>query len=94
VKDEVLWKAAGSLASIGAGMVAANLAAEVWRRGRHDDPPANPADPQTSWGEAIAWSLLVGVTMGLARLIARRGAAEAWRRAKGSLPPGLEEVDT
>ncbi len=88
MKDN-LWKAAVTLASIGAGIAARNAATQVWSRYRGTEPPANPADPATEWGEAISWTLATGVLIALARLVARRGAAAAWAKVDGQLPPGL-----
>jgi hypothetical protein len=51
-----------------------------------------PADPATSWGEAIAWTAATGLVVGVARMLASRGAAAGWQKATGTLPPGLQEV--
>jgi hypothetical protein len=89
---ETLWKAVGT----GAGVLAAALARRMlmagWQKTKKADPPTNPASPETKWSEALAWAVLTGVMIGVARLIATRGAAEGWRRATGLYPPGLEEV--
>lgn len=91
-RDEMLWKALATGAGIAAGIAARNLATSGWKKAAGGDPPTNPADPATSWGEAAAWTVFVGALVGLARLFARRSAAELWQRQAGSLPPGLEEV--
>lgn len=88
MKDQ-LWKAAVTLAAIGAGVAARNAATATWARTTGQEPPANPADPGTGWGEAIGWTVATGVLVGLARLVARRGAAAAWARMDGELPPSL-----
>jgi hypothetical protein len=88
VKDQ-LWKAAVTLAAVGAGIAARNAATAAWTRRTGHEPPANPADPATGWGEAIGWTVATGVLVGVARLIARRGAAAAWAKLDGELPPGL-----
>lgn len=93
-KDELLWKALATGASIIAAVAARNLATAGWKKGHAgDDPPTNPADPTTSWGEALGWTVLVGVLAGVARLVARRSAAEVWTNVQGSTPPGLQDVD-
>jgi len=90
--SKLTWKVVG----LGAGAVAAILTRKVltaaWRGAKHDDPPANPAAPGTTWGEVLAWAASTGVALGVARLVAQRGAAAAWEGATGSLPPGLEKV--
>lgn len=87
-----MWKAVATLASIGAAMAARNAATAVWKNRVGEDPPANPADPTTTWGEAIAWTLATGALVGTARLFARRGAAKMWERVDGDLPPDLQEA--
>lgn len=90
MKDH-LWKAAVSVAAIGAGIAARNAATSMWVRRTGAEPPANPADPATDWGEAIVWTVATGALVGLARLFARRGAAAAWTAIDGELPPDLVE---
>lgn len=87
-----VWKAVATLASIGAAIAARNAATAVWKNQVGQDPPANPADPATTWGEAIAWTLATGALVGSARLFARRGAASLWEKVDGQLPPGLQDV--
>jgi hypothetical protein len=86
-----MWKALVGLLSVGAAVAARNAATAVWKRQVGHEPPLNPADPDTGWGEAAAWTVTLGVLAGLARLVARRGAASAWRALDdGHLPPPLE----
>ncbi len=92
-RDELLWKALTTGAAIAAGIAARNVATAGWKKAAGGEPPVNPADPTTSWGEAVGWTVLVGALVGLARLFARRSAAELWERQAGSRPPGLQDVD-
>ena len=86
------WKAAATISSLVAARITAKAVTGGWRTIKRSDPPANPAAPSTSWGEAIGWAAASGVAIALARLVARRGAAGAWRKATGHLPPGVEEA--
>lgn len=90
--QETLWKMLAGLAAVAAAVGARNALTKGWERQRGSTPPANPADPNTDWSEAITWAVLTGALVGLARLLAARGAAEGWRRATGAYPPGLEEI--
>lgn len=87
-----LWKAAATLASIGAAVAARKAVTSVWEKQVGSEPPMNPADPQTDWVEALGWTVATGVLVGVARLVARRGAATVWQRIDGQLPPGLQEA--
>jgi hypothetical protein len=81
-------------------MVAALLGAAIarkiltlgWKTATGKEPPANPEDPNVTWGEAASWAVASGVVVGLVKLVAVRQVAATWHRASGELPPGLEET--
>ena len=62
-----------------AAMIAAFLARKVvtfaWTKATGKEPPTHPEDPQVGLREALGWSMLVGVTVECARLLATRAAA-------------------
>ena len=88
--DETAWQvvAVGSAALAGIG--ARQLMNSGWKLVRGGEPPENPAARSVDWPEAIAWTVVTGVVVGLMRLLAERGAATGWQRAKGHYPKGLE----
>lgn len=86
----VTWKAVTALASVGAAITARKAATSLWRKRTGEDPPLNPADPQTGWGQALAWTAATGLLAGVARMVARRGAAELWAAVDGELPAELQ----
>jgi hypothetical protein len=55
------------------------------------EPPQNPADPDVSIGEALAWATVSGIAVGVARMLASRKAANYYRKSTGHLPPNLQE---
>lgn len=67
-------------AVIGAGVGARKLTEKLWKRATGGEPPKDPTDSDTKWSEAIAWTLVVAVAVGLARLVARRLAGAAASR--------------
>lgn len=87
------WSLVGGVSAAGGGAVAKKLLHRTWKAVTGKEPPANPEHPSTTWAEAVAYALLSGALMGLARLLARRLAAGAWERRTGALPPGLEDVE-
>lgn len=89
--EKTMWKGAAAGAGVLAGLVVRKLFAAIWKAARHQEPPANPASPGTSWGEATAWTLATAAGVGVAKLVAVRGAAMGWQKAMGTVPPGLEE---
>lgn len=82
------------LVGIGTGIavrkVSDKVLSGVWRRSRHQEPPADPAAPGTPWGEALSWAVASGVAMAVARLLATRGTATAKMKLTGKAPEGLE----
>ena len=83
-----------SLLAAGAAFLAARVVRATlekgWEKFAKDVPPENPADPETSWKEALVWSVSSGVLVGLARMVAQRGAAAGWHRLMGYNPTRLK----
>jgi hypothetical protein len=90
--EKTMWKVAAGGAAVLAGVAVRNALMALWRSVMKTEPPNNPADPATSWGEAIAWTAATGVAVGVARMVASRGAAAGWQKITGNLPPGLQDV--
>lgn len=90
--EKTAWKAVATGGTILAGFAARKLLAAAWTKTRKTDPPSNPAAPDTSWGEALAWAAASGLAVAVIHLLVQRGAAAGWQKAMGSLPPGLQEV--
>ena len=87
-----VWSLLGGLSAAVAGLAAKKGLELTWRKATGKEPPSNPESPETTWGEAIGFSVVSGVLIGVARLVARRSAARSWVKATGNLPPGLETV--
>lgn len=90
--EKTVWKLAATGAAVVASIAVRNALMAAWRTVMKNEPPNNPADPATNWGEAIAWTAATGLVVGVARMVASRGAAAGWQKATGNLPPGLQEV--
>ena len=90
--EKTVWKIAATGAAVLASIAVRNALMALWRGVVKTEPPNNPADPATGWGEAVAWTAATGLVIGVARMVASRGAAAGWRRATGTLPPGLQDV--
>jgi hypothetical protein len=61
-----------------AAMIATFLARKVvtlaWTKATGKEPPAHPEDPDVALSEALGWSMLTGVIVGAAKLLATRAA--------------------
>ncbi|GEM_PF-2822446 len=60
----------------GATMISAVLVKRIiefgWRQAMREEPPKNPADRDVSIQQALAWTVIVGVTSSLVKLLIRR----------------------
>ena len=84
-----VWSAFSLVAVLGAAAATKKVLHTSWKAATGKTPPANPADREVGWGEAVAWSVAAGVGVGVARLISERVAARGWELAVGSPPPGV-----
>ena len=86
MRKQMAWNVWAWVAAAGAAWAARQATSAVWVRfGDGDDP----VDGDSSWGEAVAWAVIAGVTAATARVLARRGAGEAWEAVTGEAPPAI-----
>jgi hypothetical protein len=88
-KVDLSTKVVSAVAAMAAAFVARKLITFVWTKATGKEPPTHPEDPQVALPEALGWSMLTGVTVEAARLLATRAAA---RRAYSG--PDSEPVNT
>lgn len=86
LNDEKLWQAVSSTSAIAAGVLARKSLQAGWEKAKKEEPPLNPESRDVSWKDAIIWTIATGVTVGLARLIARRLAAQSFEKWHGHVP--------
>src|SRR5262245_17078327 len=83
--------------SLAAGLLAVALAKKTvdksWTLATGKRPPENPADPDVEIWEAVAWAMVSGVAVGLARMLVQRRAAAYYVKSTGHLPPDLQADD-
>ncbi|PSK84203.1 uncharacterized protein DUF4235 [Murinocardiopsis flavida] len=71
---ELTARIVGGVASLAAGFVARKVITLAWTKVRGEEPPDDPESPDISLGEAIAWAVVTGVGMEVARVVAVRYA--------------------
>ncbi|MBO0846688.1 MAG: DUF4235 domain-containing protein [Nocardioides sp.] len=86
-----LWTVFSLVSALLAAAVAKKAIDTGWRAATGKQPPQNPADPDVQMGEAIAWAVVSGTFVALARMLAQRRAANYYLRSAGHLPPQLEK---
>ena len=90
--ENIAWKAAAGIAAAIAGIAASKVLGAVWGKvGPGGEPPKDPTDPQTGAKDALLWTALTGVGVGVATVVAQRGAAAGWIKATGKVPPPFKK---
>lgn len=84
------WSALSVVATLGSTIVAKKAMNAAWRQATGRKPPENPADPDVSIREAVAWAAFSGTFVAVMRMLAARKAATYYRDSTGHLPPGLQ----
>ncbi len=87
------WTIYSTGSAILAGILAKKVIATTWKTATGKTPPANPAHPDVSFNEALAWAAFSGVAIQTARMLAGRKAASYYTRSAGHRPPGMEKDD-
>jgi hypothetical protein len=68
-------KVVGAVAAMAAAFVARKLITFAWTKTTGKEPPTHPEDPRVALTEALGWSVLTGIGVEAARLLATRAAA-------------------
>ena len=74
-KVDLGTKITSAVAAMAAAFAARKLITFAWTKATGKEPPTHPEDPQVALAEALGWSVLTGVIVGAARLLATRAAA-------------------
>ena len=78
-------KAITTLAGVAAAFVARKAMTFAWTKVRGEAPPDKAEDPDVSVGEALAWTIVAGVGVAVARLLAVRFAVrQSGKRLTGA----------
>jgi len=86
-----IWTVFSMASALAAAAVAKKALDTGWRAATGKHPPQNPADPDVQMGEAVAWAVVSGTFVALARMLAQRRAASYFRKSAGHLPPQLQK---
>ena len=63
------------LTATGTAFLARKALVFAWTKATGKRPPTNPEDPQETLAEALGWSVLVGVTVAVVRVLAIRAVS-------------------
>ena len=81
-----VWKLLGPGSAIVAAAAAKKVMSAGWTKATGKEPPANPESPDVDIWEAVAWAVVSGALIGLARMMATRQSAKFYARSAGHLP--------
>jgi len=85
-KGDFATKVISGLAAMIAAFLARKVVTFAWTKATGKEPPTHPEDPQVALSEALSWSVLTGVTVGAAKLLATRAAARRTHSGPDSEP--------
>jgi Protein of unknown function (DUF4235) len=74
-KDNRSTKMLDAVTTMVAAFVARKLLILAWTKATGKEPPTNPEDPTVAMAEALGWSVLVGVTIAVVRVLAIRAVS-------------------
>jgi len=63
------------LTATGTAFLARKVLIFAWTKATGKRPPTNPEDPQETLAEALGWSVLVGITVAVVRVLAIRAVS-------------------
>jgi hypothetical protein len=69
-------KALTAVVGFAAAFAARKMLHFAWKKVTGKEPPEHPEDPQVALGEALTWALVLGVGVGMARMLATRAATK------------------
>ena len=97
---KMLYKLAGMLFSLVAGMLAGAIFKSVWKMAAHEDEAPKATDARRGWREILAAAALQGAIFAVVKAVVDRGTAEGTRKLTGVWPGedgqeenGQEEAD-
>ena len=72
-----------TLTSTGIALVMRRVLGAAWTKARGKEPPVDLTDPRVTFGEAIGWSVLLGIVVETARFFIIRAVAKRELPAAG-----------
>ncbi len=90
-KMDLGTKVVSTVAAMVAAFVTRKVITLAWTKATGKEPPTHPEDPQVALSEALSWSMLTGVTVEAARLLATRAAARRSHAGPDCEPAGAAD---
>ncbi|WP_055481244.1 DUF4235 domain-containing protein [Sphaerimonospora mesophila] len=81
-KPDLQWRILGGLIGLAVGFASRKVLGFAWEKTTGKKPPASADSPDIGLGEAVAYAVVMGLGMEVARIVATRTAAKKWRSWK------------
>ncbi|GGO26380.1 hypothetical protein GCM10010116_52910 [Microbispora rosea subsp. aerata] len=81
-KPDMQWRIIGGLLGLAVGFCSRKVLTFAWEKATGKKPPASADSPEIGLGEAIAYAVVMGLGMEIARIVVTRSAAKKWRSWK------------
>lgn len=83
-KPDMQWRVVGGLVGLAVGFASRKVLSFAWEKATGKKPPASADALDISLGEAIAYAVVMGLGMEVARIVATRAAARKWQSWKSA----------
>jgi hypothetical protein len=90
-KEDVGTKVMNGVATMSAAFLARRVLIVAWTKATGKTPPTNPEDPGVALAEALGWSVLVGVTVAVVRVLAIRAVSHRALATADDEPAGAAQ---
>lgn len=70
------WILTTGLAAAASALAVRVALPRAWHAATDEDPPMDPSNLDTTWTEALTWTVAASIVSGIAGLVARRAASK------------------
>ncbi|GAA0430955.1 hypothetical protein Acor_04990 [Acrocarpospora corrugata] len=91
-KPDIQWRIVGGLVGLAVGFASKKVLSFAWEKATGKKPPANTDSPDVSLGEALAYAVVMGLGMEVARIVTTRAAARKWHNWKAAAQDIQDEL--
>lgn len=78
LSEDQEWRLLSLGSTVAAAIVVRSGIRFAYRLAKNEEPPLDPLRQDADWSDAVVFGVATGVTVGLARLLARTVASAAW----------------
>ena len=90
-KESTSTRIMQGLTTMSAAFLARKLLMVAWTKATGKKPPTNPEDPRVALAEALSWSVLVGITVAVVRVLAIRAVSRKTLSSADREPASVTE---